>query len=260
MDGLKVALGSLLRHGLTVLGGVLVAHGMINNNGAEQIVSAGMVLGGVAWSVWTGYGRVIVIAKLEDLKEEAEAKIAARKASSPSTPASAAALILAIAAAVVLAPIPGQAQASPQATRVSALVAPSKTTVATPTTTTGDSLLNEKVKDAVNKLLADFTAAKAVADAGKDTSASTCWGAMVTYLQGMSDVQATTAVPTVHAVTAFTRLRLVKLAFRDGSDIRKACSALVDEEKSDIKSILLKAISAGVATSEAASLIAVLGL
>ena len=48
-------IGGLIRHALTVVGGVVVTTGWIATNEVEGIVGALMVLIGTAWSVWKKY-------------------------------------------------------------------------------------------------------------------------------------------------------------------------------------------------------------
>ena len=69
---MKTILGLIVRHGLTTLGGVLVAHGYIGGNGIEQFVSAGMVLAGVGWSIWDKYLKSILINELEIIKTKSQ--------------------------------------------------------------------------------------------------------------------------------------------------------------------------------------------
>jgi hypothetical protein len=52
----KTFLAGVLRHALTVLGGVLVHSGYVDASGANTLVGAGMILGGVAWSWWQKKG------------------------------------------------------------------------------------------------------------------------------------------------------------------------------------------------------------
>ena len=50
MDLLKTILTGYLRHGITILAGYLLSHGLINQSGAQIIASAVLALAGVAWS------------------------------------------------------------------------------------------------------------------------------------------------------------------------------------------------------------------
>ena len=48
---LKTALGLLVRHGLTTLGGVLIHYGVLSSDRISGVVGAGMVLGGIFLSL-----------------------------------------------------------------------------------------------------------------------------------------------------------------------------------------------------------------
>lgn len=83
---LKPFLASTARHALTVAGGYLVAHGVINQNGTEQFVAAGMTLAGVGWSWWEKYGKQQTIADLRNVRDILSARLAtaAQQARAPS--------------------------------------------------------------------------------------------------------------------------------------------------------------------------------
>ncbi len=49
---LKELIGGIVRHVLTLGGGVLVTNGAIDPTQAETLVGAAMAIFGVAWSVW----------------------------------------------------------------------------------------------------------------------------------------------------------------------------------------------------------------
>lgn len=70
---------SVIKNLLMTVGAGLVAHGVINSNGVETFVAAGMGLVGAAWSFWNSYGRTIVLSQLEVLKAKSLAQAAALK-------------------------------------------------------------------------------------------------------------------------------------------------------------------------------------
>jgi hypothetical protein len=57
MEELKPILAGLVRHGLTSAGGYLVASGVIQSSQVSDLVGAGMVLAGIAWSWWQKKGQ-----------------------------------------------------------------------------------------------------------------------------------------------------------------------------------------------------------
>lgn len=63
-------IGGLIRHALTVVGGIVVTTGYIATSEVEAIVGALMVLIGTAWSVWKKY---ITKKNADLLKEPADA-------------------------------------------------------------------------------------------------------------------------------------------------------------------------------------------
>jgi hypothetical protein len=68
LDSLQPIAAGLLRHVLTAGGGVLLAHGYVSSSGSEQIISAGMILGGAAWSWWQKVGHAQVAADIANLR------------------------------------------------------------------------------------------------------------------------------------------------------------------------------------------------
>lgn len=86
LEILKPFLASTARHALTVAGGYLVAHGVINQNGTEQFVAAGMTLAGVGWSWWEKYGKQQTIADLKNARDILSAKLATAAAAARQTP------------------------------------------------------------------------------------------------------------------------------------------------------------------------------
>jgi hypothetical protein len=47
----RVIMG-VVRHGLTTIGGAMVANGYLDAAAAETVTGAGIALAGVAWSIW----------------------------------------------------------------------------------------------------------------------------------------------------------------------------------------------------------------
>lgn len=80
LDALQPIASGLLRHVLTVVGGGLLTHGYITSSGKEQIISAGMILGGAAWSWWQKVGQAQVAADIANLRAILAQKAAAGKA------------------------------------------------------------------------------------------------------------------------------------------------------------------------------------
>jgi hypothetical protein len=62
-DTTKAILAGIVRHGLTTLGGILVAHGYIDSAQVAGFVGGGMIVAGAAWSWWQKSGQ----AQLADL-------------------------------------------------------------------------------------------------------------------------------------------------------------------------------------------------
>ena len=67
MEELKPILAGLVRHGLTSAGGYLVASGVIQSSQVSDLVGAGMVLAGIAWSWWQKKGQSDVTAAFKVL-------------------------------------------------------------------------------------------------------------------------------------------------------------------------------------------------
>jgi len=63
-DTMKTILAGMLRHGLTTLGGALVAGGYMSSSSTADFVGGGMVLAGVAWSWWQKEGQARALAIL----------------------------------------------------------------------------------------------------------------------------------------------------------------------------------------------------
>jgi len=77
----KPFLASIVRHSLTVAAGALVAHGTVSSSTGEQLVGAGMVVAGLAWSWWDKRGRAQLVQALDDARALLHARAeAARKA------------------------------------------------------------------------------------------------------------------------------------------------------------------------------------
>ena len=66
-EQLKPILAGLVRHGLTTAGGYLVASGVIQSSQVSDLVGAGMVLAGIAWSWWQKKGQADVNAAFKVL-------------------------------------------------------------------------------------------------------------------------------------------------------------------------------------------------
>lgn len=80
MDALKPILAGLVRHGLTSLGGALVAGGYMQSSDTSAFIGGGMVIAGMAWSWWQKEGQAQVSAllkKMTDTKTKADAVKAA---------------------------------------------------------------------------------------------------------------------------------------------------------------------------------------
>lgn len=71
MDSIQAIGAGLIRHGLTTLGGVLVADGLMKGGDVNTFVGAGMVMAGVAWSWWQKVGQAKVLAELQSLRARA---------------------------------------------------------------------------------------------------------------------------------------------------------------------------------------------
>lgn len=64
-DTTKQLLMGLARHGLTTAAGALVTYGLIHSSQTDDVVSAGMLLLGIAWSAWQKYGQAKAMALLK---------------------------------------------------------------------------------------------------------------------------------------------------------------------------------------------------
>jgi hypothetical protein len=72
---IQTILALLARHGLTTVGGWLLYDGFLVAPGGtgttvEQFVSAGMVIGGVLWSIYQKKGQTWILAELVKLKTQ----------------------------------------------------------------------------------------------------------------------------------------------------------------------------------------------
>ena len=63
-DTMKTILAGMVRHGLTTLGGALVAGGYMDASSTSAFVGGGMVIAGVAWSWWQKEGQAKALAIL----------------------------------------------------------------------------------------------------------------------------------------------------------------------------------------------------
>lgn len=63
-DTMKTILAGMVRHGLTTLGGALVAGGYMNSSSTTDFVGGGMVIAGVLWSWWQKEGQARALAIL----------------------------------------------------------------------------------------------------------------------------------------------------------------------------------------------------
>lgn len=79
-EALKPILAGLVRHGLTTLGGALVAGGYIQSSDVSAFIGGGMVVAGIIWSWWQKEGQAEVsdlLKKLTATKTKTEAVKAA---------------------------------------------------------------------------------------------------------------------------------------------------------------------------------------
>lgn len=67
-EAFKPILAGIVRHGLTSLGGALVAGGYMESSQTAAFVGAGMTIAGVAWSWWQKDGQRKVVAILAKMK------------------------------------------------------------------------------------------------------------------------------------------------------------------------------------------------
>jgi len=75
---LQTLAGLIVRHSLTTLAGILIAHGYLQSSMNDQFIAAGMLFAGIAWSWWQKSGQSEVAAELARLKaSKATAKPAA---------------------------------------------------------------------------------------------------------------------------------------------------------------------------------------
>lgn len=56
---------SAVRHGLTVIGGMLVSDGVITSADETKLIGSGMILVGVAWSWWQKVGQKRALALIQ---------------------------------------------------------------------------------------------------------------------------------------------------------------------------------------------------
>lgn len=63
-ETMKQIIAGMVRHGLTTLGGALVAGGYMDSSSTSAFVGGGMVLAGVAWSWWQKRGQAQAMAIL----------------------------------------------------------------------------------------------------------------------------------------------------------------------------------------------------
>lgn len=89
LDILRPFAAAALRHALTVGAGALMAHGAVSSSGAEELVGAGMTIGGIAWSWYEKRGRAQLAQALSDAQAILRAKADAARAArypQPQTP------------------------------------------------------------------------------------------------------------------------------------------------------------------------------
>lgn len=67
-EALKPFLAAAARHVLTIAATGLVSHGYVSSSGAEQVVGAGMVAAGLAWSWWEKTGHAAVAQDIANLR------------------------------------------------------------------------------------------------------------------------------------------------------------------------------------------------
>jgi len=67
-EALQPILAGLVRHGLTTVGGALVAGGYLDASQTSAFIGGGMVIAGIAWSWWQKRGQALVAAELAKLK------------------------------------------------------------------------------------------------------------------------------------------------------------------------------------------------
>jgi hypothetical protein len=82
-DTTKTIVAGMIRHGLTMLGGALVAKGYMDSGSTAAFVGGGMALVGVIWSWWQKDGQaktVAILAKMHPVAPEAASQADAVKA------------------------------------------------------------------------------------------------------------------------------------------------------------------------------------
>jgi hypothetical protein len=112
-DALQPILAGVVRHGLTSLGGALVAGGYMDSSDTTAFVGGGMVVAGVLWSWWQKRGQAKVLAIIAKMHPVAPASASTNEAVKAATQAAkAVASILLVAFAVSLLVGTGSAQAA----------------------------------------------------------------------------------------------------------------------------------------------------
>lgn len=95
--------------------------------------------------------------------------------------------------------------------------------------------LNQLLRQLQKISLDDLIAAKADADAQKDTVASACYAAIITLVSNQQTALAAQAsLPPLHLVMTFQQARDFALALRQGSPLSTACAPLANEVKMDV--------------------------
>lgn len=261
-EATKQMLLGLARHLLTIAGGALATHGIINASGVETFVSIGITLLGLGWSLWDKYGRDIVTAQLEVWKAKSKAQSEALKKNSVAEPSAAtiadkipdpaitAATVAKTVAAgcilillVALGTPSAYAQSDPGARNTTArpLGPIGRAIEAKQDAATG---LSGGLGDLVAKIdgmaLDDLKYAKALADAdgGPTTKlAAACWAAWIDRIEKRQAANATPP-PDPHLITDVTKLLALHDSLQASSPFMVACSPLANAMKQNVTQLI----------------------
>ncbi len=275
-DATKAMLVGILRHLLTIAGGSLAAHGLINSSGIETFVSLGLMIAGVGWSVWDKYGRDIVTAQLEVWKAKAlaqkeamkEAKVPepsnteiANKVPDPKVTAAVVAKVTASCLAfflVMLLAAPAFAQPDRAAGRKPALTGNIVNDIrqrADSTDNVGGGIgggkgLNDLLGALDAKLLPDLKYALALANKSNSKVTAPCyeaWIAIIETRQSAALDKDGNAIPEPdpHIVTTFEKMVELRNALQPDSDFMVKCSPVASMVKRDIVGFIGVVISGG---------------
>lgn len=256
----KSMLGAALRHLLTTLGGVLVSKGVIDASTANEMVGAGLVLAGVAWSAWQKLGTVEskeLLTRILDASHHAIYNTAPSKF----TPGdiTRGALGAAVALAIIFAmPSPiGNAEAQ---VLTGHPITDFKTIISKTPLAKGGDPVDRLWTQIMGASLADLQYAKAIADAAGTSGSkarSVCWAAWIDLIMNQSGANAAVnGMDLANAPALFTkfeRAAQVADALQINSPFMIACAPVAQSMKMQVISLVAKVAAGGLGLSAIAA-------